>query len=234
MLRMCRRAVRAAAAKAFPPPLSPSVSRPCRTGTGGPPGVFLPPSVPSNGDCMSRALSAVRAGLLRGLPARSPAAPPTAGQLAALGTVLCLYRADQNELAGWQDAVAVHACQGLDSDGVHESLCFTDAHGDCCWRLYLLPESDFLAWDRLVAGLSTRTASSDDANVGERLWRRLAGSLGGRRWRMCAARLHAIGQGRSLAASLAPLSSLGAATARRIARLEGVDGVDAQRPTLHA
>jgi hypothetical protein len=139
--------------------------------------------------------------------------------LAALGTVLCLYRADQNELAGWQDAVAVHACQGLDSDGV---------------RLYLLPETDFLAWDRLVAGLSTRTASSDDANVGERLWRRLAGSLGGRRWRMCAARLHAIGQGRSLAASLAPLSSLGAATARRIARLEGVDGVDAQRPTLHA
>ncbi|WP_406846273.1 Hemin transport protein [Stenotrophomonas lacuserhaii] len=180
---------------------------------------------------MSRALSAVRATMPRGLPLSPTIRRPTASQLASLGTVLCLYRADSNELAGWQDAVAAHACQGLDSEGVRESLCFTDARGRCCWRLYLLPDSDFLAWDRLVAGLPIRPAGGDDASIGERLWRRLAGSLGGQRWRMCAVQLHAVEQGSGLAASLAPLSSLGSATARRIARLESADG-SAEVPAL--
>lgn len=184
---------------------------------------------------MSRALSAVRATLPRGIPSSQSVSRPAARQLAALGTVLCLYRADSNELAGWQDAVAAHACQGLDSEGVRESLCFTDVRGRCCWRLYLLPDSDFLAWDRLVAGLAVRSAADDDASVGERLWRRLAGSLGGQRWRMCAVQLHAVDQGSGLAVSLAPLSSLGCATARRIARLESAEGAAESAPlALHA
>lgn len=149
---------------------------------------------------------------------------PAPSQLAALGTVLCLYRADGSELAGWQQAVAAHACQGVDSEGVRESVCFTDARGRCCWRLYLLPDSDFLAWDRLAARLPARAQGDDDGSVGERLWRRLAGHLGGQRWRMCALRLHAVEGGQALAASLAPLSALGEATARRIARLEGAEG----------
>ena len=183
---------------------------------------------------MSRALPAVRASLPRSLPLQ-PIHRPSASELAALGTVLCLYRADSNELAGWQQAVAAHACQGLDSEGVRESLCFTDARGRCCWRLYLLPDSDFLAWDRLVSGLAVRPVGSEDATVGERLWRRLAGSLGGQRWRMCAVQLHAVEQGNGLAASLAPLSSLGSAAARRISRLESADGaIDTPpRPALH-
>jgi len=42
-------------------------------------------------------------------------------------------------------------------------------------------------------------------------------------------------QGRGLAASLAPLSSLGSATARRIARLESADGTaDSPPSAMHA
>ena len=171
----------------------------------------------------------------RGIPSSQSVSRPAARQLAALGTVLCLYRADSNELAGWQDAVAAHACQGLDSEGVRESLCFTDARGRCCWRLYLLPDSDFLAWDRLVSAFPARPEPVNDAGVAERLWRRLAGSLGGQRWRMCAVQLHAVDQGSGLAVSLAPLSSLGCATARRIARLESAEGAAESAPlALHA
>ncbi|WMJ67869.1 Hemin transport protein [Stenotrophomonas sp. 24(2023)] len=171
---------------------------------------------------MSRALSA-----RRHPPTAAPAgvAWPTPSQLSALGTVLCLYRADGSELAGWRQAVRVHACQGVDSEGLRESLCFLDARGRCVWRLYLLPDSDFLAWDRLVATLPPGPEHAADASsVGERLWRRLAGHLGGQRWRLCALRLHAADGGDTLAASLSTLSSLGAATAQRIARLEGADG----------
>ncbi len=149
---------------------------------------------------------------------------PAPVRLAELGTVLCLYRADSSELGGWREAVAAHACQGVDSEGVRESLCFTDARGRCCWRLYLLPDSDFLAWDRLVSQLPAQAPGMDDGSVGERLWRRLAGHLGGQRWRMTALRLHAIEQGHGLAASVATLSSLGAASARRIARMEAAEG----------
>lgn len=170
------------------------------------------------------------------MPLQHSIGRPSALQLAGLGTVLCLYRADSSELGGWQDAVAAHACQGLDSEGVRESLCFTDARGRCCWRLYLLPDSDFLAWDRLVSGLAVRASGSDEAGVAERLWRRLAGSLGGQRWRMCAVQLHVVEHGSGLAASVAPLSSLGNVTARRIARLEGVEAgaADSPRPAMHA
>jgi hypothetical protein len=53
-------------------------------------------------------------------------------------------------------------------------------------------------------------AHDSEGSVGERLWRRLAGHLGGQRWRLCALRLHAADDGRTLAASLSTLSSLGA------------------------
>ncbi|MDR2958567.1 MAG: Hemin transport protein [Stenotrophomonas sp.] len=171
---------------------------------------------------MSRALSARR--LSSALPRPSQQGWPTPAQLAALGTVLCLYHADGSELGGWHQAVRVHACQGVDSEGLRESLCFLDGRGRCVWRLYLLPDSDFLAWDRLVASLPPGPEHDSDGSVGERLWRRLAGHLGGQRWRLCALRLHAADEGRTLAASLSTLSSLGAATARRIARMEGAEG----------
>ncbi|MCF7749510.1 hypothetical protein KQ945_02035 [Bacillus subtilis subsp. subtilis] len=168
---------------------------------------------------MSRALSALRS-TDRAL---YPGCLPTARQLAALGTVLCLYRPQSSELGGWKHAVSAHACQGMDSEGIRESLCFADARGRCCWRLYLLPDSDFLAWDRLVSAFPARPEPSNDGGVAERLWRRLATRLGAEPWRMCALRLHAA-EGQGLSASLASLSALGATAARRIAHVEGADG----------
>ncbi len=161
------------------------------------------------------------------LPADPDRAPlPHPGQLAAVGTLLCLHRpALGDALEGWARAVAVAAMLHVDSDGVRESLCFYDREGQCCWRLCLLPDSDFLAWDRLLAPLPAVTTDADFPGVGERLWRRLAGCLRGEQWRLSALRLHAAGGlGGELAASLATVSALGATVARRIARDEGIDG----------
>ncbi len=152
---------------------------------------------------------------------------PQPRQLADLGTVLCLYRPqDGGELGGWLQAVRAEASTGVDSDGLHESLSFFDAQGRCCWRLYLLPDSDFLAWDTLAAQLPSRHDAASNG-IAERLWRRLAGRLGGGQWRICALRLHALpatASGRALASSLAQVSALGIGAARRIARAEGADG----------
>lgn len=148
-------------------------------------------------------------------------------QLAALGTVLCLYRPQHgSELSGWSQAVRVEARIGLESDGLRESLLFFDREGRSCWQLWLLPESDFLAWDRLAACLPGRGACASEEGVGERLWQRLARCLSGETWRGCALRLHALPQpsaGPVLAASLAPMSSLGLVIARDIARAEGAE-----------
>ena len=168
---------------------------------------------------MSRALSARRNDTIAALRSASY----TSAQLATLGTVLCLYHADGNEL-GLAAGRTRARLPGRGRRGLRESLCFLDGRGRCVWRLYLLPDSDFLAWDQLVAALPPGPAHDSEGSVGERLWRRLAGHLGGQRWRLCALRLHAADDGRTLAASLSTLSSLGATAARRIARLEGAEG----------
>lgn len=153
--------------------------------------------------------------------------PRAQQQLAALGTVLCLYRhQDGSELSGWARAVRVEPRAGVDSDGLRESLAFFDSEGRCCWRLYLLPDSDFVAWDRLLALLPSREEAEAATGVGERLWRRLAGRLLGGQWKACVLRLHVVpAEARRpvLAASPAAVSSLGAATAQRIARAEGAE-----------
>lgn len=162
---------------------------------------------------------------------------PTPSQLAALGAVLCLHRPQSGgELAGWAQAVHAEVRSALDSDGVREELVFSDRDGRCCWRLCLLPDSDFLAWERLCAALTPCDARSDlapaaTAGIGERLWTRLADRLRGERWQTCVVRLHSLrcspGFGLVeqpvLAASLAMLSSLGQSVAQRIARDEGAD-----------
>ncbi|KAF1718594.1 Hemin transport protein [Pseudoxanthomonas yeongjuensis] len=152
---------------------------------------------------------------------------PRAQQLAALGTVLCLYRhQDGSELSGWVRAVRVESRAGVDSDGLRESLAFFDHEGRCCWRLYLLPDSDFVAWDRLSARLPSREEAEAATRVGERLWRRLAGRLLGGQWHACVLRLHVVPaevRRPVLAASPAAVSPLGAAMAQRIARTEGAE-----------
>lgn len=152
---------------------------------------------------------------------------PRAQQLAALGTVLCLYRhQDGGELSGWARAVRVESRAGMDSDGLRESLAFFDQEGRCCWRLYLLPDSDFVAWDRLLALLPSCEEAEAATGVGERLWRRLAGRLLGGQWQACVLKLHVVPaevRRPVLAASPALASPLGATTALRIARAEGAE-----------
>lgn len=160
-------------------------------------------------------------------PHRAAQSVPRAQQLAALGTVLCLHRhQDGSELSGWARAVRVEARAGVDSDGLGESLAFFDHEGRCCWRLYLLPDSDFVAWDRLLALLPSREEAGAPTGVGERMWRRLAGRLLGGQWQACVLRLHVVPaevRRPILAASLAAVSPLGVATAQRIARMEGAE-----------
>ncbi|MCW5581345.1 MAG: Hemin transport protein [Luteimonas sp.] len=156
---------------------------------------------------------------------------PSPRQLAQLGVVLCLYRRQPGgELAGWSQAVRAEAESALDSDGMQESLSFYDRDGRCCWRLCLLPDSDFLSWERLAACLPPGPRTQSHAGIGERLLRRLAGTIGGG-WTGSILRLHELRSGPGfglmpasvLAASLASVSPLGATLARRIAQRHGAD-----------
>ena len=159
---------------------------------------------------------------------------PEPQQLAALGAVLCLSRLRYGHpLAGWTPAVRAEVACNCDSDGLRESLSFLDRNGYCCWRLYLLPDSDFLAWEELSSRLPVRQ-NRGHAGIGERLLSRLANRLNGGHWQASTLRLHALPcqtNGTALAASLASLSDIGLAIARRIARDEGVidDSLDNTR-----
>ncbi|MFT4178767.1 MAG: Hemin transport protein [Thermomonas sp.] len=157
---------------------------------------------------------------------------PDARQLAALGSVLCLHRAHAgSELDGWLQAVRATSESALDSDGLYERLEFLDADGHCCWRLYLLPDTDFLAWERLVAGLPGERELR--GGIGERLWRRVFRYLGDSAWRASVLRFHALPTGRGdvvLAASPPALSACGTEVARRIIRREGVDDAALAEP----
>ncbi|MFL6588423.1 MAG: Hemin transport protein [Luteimonas sp.] len=151
---------------------------------------------------------------------------PTPSQLAALGTVLCLHRSGAaRELGGWSSARRTEAHAGLDLDGMHESLRFFDADDACCWQLHLLPDSDFLAWERL-AGHLPRCSEVAHGGIGERLWRSLAQRIRGGAWDASVLRFQAVPAadegGPMLVASLGTLSPLGIDCARRIARGNGI------------
>ncbi len=164
--------------------------------------------------------------LRAGWPRRSL---PSATELAALGTVLCVFsRRYGGELGGWIRATSAEVRCGIDSDGWHECLQFRDRNGDGCWRLYLLPDSDFLAWERLQARLPVFEAQPAAGEaVSSRLWRRLSARVGGEAWQSSVIRLHALRHPQALlAASPAPISPLGADMLQRLARIEGLDTAD--------
>lgn len=163
---------------------------------------------------------------------RGWAALPSAAELASLGTVLCVYRSRYGgELGGWAQAVCAESWGGIDSDGWHECLQFRDRNDHCCWRLYLLPDSDFFAWEQLTARLPRAEAMpSPGDGIATRLWRRVASRVGGERWLASVLRLHTLPPVQQaptskpvLAASLAPVSMFGADVVRRIAMIEGID-----------
>lgn len=158
---------------------------------------------------------------------------PLPQQLASLGAVLCLYRKNATgELAGWSQAIRAACERALDSDGLCERLRFFDAEGDCCWQLYLLPDSDFLAWEHVVADLPESQPVDDHHGIAERLWRRLSTRLGSPGWHANVLRFHAfvarpgVADMFMLAASPARLSHCGAEVARRLLRNAGIESSD--------
>lgn len=157
---------------------------------------------------------------------------PSPLQLAALGPVLCLYRTRPGgELSGWAEATRAAVVCEVDSEGLCECVWFYDRSDHCCWRLYLLPDSDSLAWEYLVAGLPVQPLPTRDGGIGQRLWSRLAQRLRGERWQASLLRFHLPRTGPGfgcvqemlLAATLTTVSPLGAATARRLAKAEGLE-----------
>lgn len=78
--------------------------------------------------------------------------------LVALGPVVCLHRREDFDrlredalpLLAWSRA---QACCEVDSEGPREALRFLDHDGAPALQLCLLPDSDFLAWERLVQRL---------------------------------------------------------------------------------
>jgi hypothetical protein len=152
-----------------------------------------------------------------------------AEHLPRLGHVL--YLADARPLAamdepppGWlveqcELAPVLHthwlvAAGVVGDDGPREWLECVDRHGNACARLHLLPDTDYLAWDALLAaGIPTPAPTSLRA---PRPFRP-AGACVTRFHRRHLAGLVALGR-----APCAPVSTLGRDVAQRIAQAEAV------------
>ncbi|KGQ18504.1 Hemin transport protein [Lysobacter dokdonensis DS-58] len=113
------------------------------------------------------------------------------------------------------------AC-AVEREGPCEAIHFVDLRGRPCWRLYLLPDSDFLAWDALIAPLRKRVDRAWHAARGHRLERRLHVE----RWSATVLSLRAtwshVDERLALAADRCFVSPLGLSIAHRIARNEGI------------
>ncbi len=148
---------------------------------------------------------------------------PAPERLAAVATVLCLYpRRHRDALTGWLTSASAQRCVAEAAQAEPESILFRDAQGRACWRLYLLPDSDFLAWDLAIGGLPQHR----DEPAGGRLiracralWHRLGGGWNAQVLRLQLAQDDA-GR-RILVADSATPSTLGLQRARRIAATEG-------------
>lgn len=85
--------------------------------------------------------------------------------LIALGPLVCLHRREDFErlredalpLLAWSRAQPLSE---IDSDGPREALRFVDVNGAAALQLCLLPDSDFLAWERLVQRLPMQAAAA--------------------------------------------------------------------------
>lgn len=162
----------------------------------------------------------MRAGRSPAVGSTDAGALPTPERLAAIATVLCLYpRRQHDALAGWLASASAQRCIGEGSQAGREAIVFRDARGRACWRLYLLPDSDFLAWDLAVAGLPAAAPARAAGGIA-RAWRRwLDGGWSAQTLRLQLASDEA-GR-RILVADGAEPSALGREHARRIAAAEG-------------
>ncbi|MGH8082996.1 MAG: Hemin transport protein [Lysobacter sp.] len=149
---------------------------------------------------------------------------PAPERLAAVATVLCVYpKRHRDALDGWLAADRAERVVRQDGDSTCEALWFRDAAGRACWRLYLLPDSDFLAWDDAAADLPAHRGREARVGVWANLRRRWLRRLSGR-WCAQVLRLQVLRDDAGhcvLLADGAELSPLGHAHARRIAAGEG-------------
>jgi hypothetical protein len=150
---------------------------------------------------------------------------PAPAELAALGAVLCVHPGEL-PIAPQSRAATLRAelQASVDIAGVRESIAFLDAEGQCRGRLYLLPDTDFLAWEALVARLP-QCALERPMPGAATLCRRLRMRLSCGRWQAVALRLRAIAHGGRWALQVAPtpLSALGLELAHAIARAEDAE-----------
>lgn len=145
----------------------------------------------------------------------------TLASLAALGPLLCLYRAvETHVLTGLSHAAAIIPSVRIDNDGPSEALMFLEANGRPCWQLYVLPDSDYFAWETLLTRLSTPTRSAAVSSPDPATRSCIHRGVGNPIWRASALRLHALPSCQSpsnVAASVAPLSACGQRAAERLA-----------------
>lgn len=141
--------------------------------------------------------------------------------LTALGPLLCLYRAfETHVLTGLSHAAAIFPTVRIDNNGPCEALMFVEPDGRPCWQLYLLPDSDYLAWDKLLIRLAGHQAPTTLAQRRPCSSACIDLAVGNPIWRASALRLHVLSSCRSpasLAASVAPLSVPGKRAAERLA-----------------
>lgn len=113
---------------------------------------------------------------------RDDALTRVADCLPRLGNVLWLYRdrspssplppcGEHGQLAIGHPAVAaLHAATGMrahssvTSQGPREWLEFVDADGNVLAKLYLLPDTDFLAWDQMLANRTATPAAGEGSS----------------------------------------------------------------------
>jgi hypothetical protein len=150
---------------------------------------------------------------------------PAPAELAALGAVLCVHPGELPIAPQARAAIVRAELQAsVDMTGVREAIAFLDADGQCRGRLYLLPDTDFLAWEALAARLPQRALErpAPDATA---LCLRLRARLSCPRRQAVALRLRAIahGGGWTVQAAATPLSALGLDLAHAIARAEDAE-----------
>jgi hypothetical protein len=163
--------------------------------------------------------------------------------LPALGDVLCEVRPapalPEHALARWRAVVgnalplpdhpwlhgiarvaALRAAVDIDSDGPRECLEFLDMRGAALMRVWLLPDSDYCAWDYLLARHAVPVASASigashhEGWMGRHHWR-----IGLRRWQAAVVRfrLERVAGLNLLGMSPVPASALARQCAKRLA-----------------
>ncbi len=109
---------------------------------------------------------------------------PEPEELAALGTVLCIWRRSSiSELECIKQAVVAKACLGVNSMGVHEWISLFCRNGACSMMLFRLPSATrFDPWNRLMSRLPAECCLSPGPGACARLSHRVGDWLRGDGW----------------------------------------------------